>query len=57
MVRLRMAVERLVRDERGQDLMEYALVVVLIAVATVLALGTVGSTVVRVLWTPIGPAI
>jgi Flp pilus assembly pilin Flp len=52
-----MAVERLVRDERGQDLMEYALVVVLIAVATVLALGTVGSTVVRVLWTPIGPAI
>jgi Flp pilus assembly pilin Flp len=43
----------LVRDERGQDLLEYGLLVVLIAVGAVLTLGTLGTTINRVLWLPI----
>ena len=57
MVRLRMAVEHLVRDENGQDLIEYGLLVVLIAIAAVLAVGTLGTTINRVLWLPIVSAI
>ena len=53
MVRLRMAAEYLIRDERGQDLLEYALLVALIVVAAVVALGALGTTVTRVLWNPI----
>jgi Flp pilus assembly pilin Flp len=57
MVRLRLAVEHLIRDENGQDLIEYGLLVVLIAIAAVLAVGTLGSTISRVLWSPIVAAI
>jgi Flp pilus assembly pilin Flp len=57
MVRLRMAVEHLVRDENGQDLIEYGLLVVLVAMAAVLAVGALGETVNRVLWLPLVSAI
>lgn len=56
-LRLRMAIAHLVRDESGQDLIEYGLLVVLIAAAAVLVLGTVGTTINRVLWLPIVTAI
>ena len=45
MARLRIAVEHLIRDENGQDLIEYGLLVVLVAAAAVLAVGTLGTTV------------
>ena len=57
MVRFLMAVQRLVRDERGQDLLEYGLLVVLIALVAVLAVGTLGTTVNTKLWLPIVSAI
>jgi Flp pilus assembly pilin Flp len=57
MVRLRIAIEHLLRDERGQDLIEYGLLVVLIAAAAVIAVGALGTTIHRVLWIPIGSAI
>ena len=44
------AVNRMVRTEDGQDLLEYAMVVVLIAVAAVVAVERVGSTINAVLW-------
>jgi Flp pilus assembly pilin Flp len=57
MVRLRMAVEHLLRDERGQDLIEYGLLVVLVAAFAIIAVGTLGTTVHKVLWLPIVSAI
>jgi Flp pilus assembly pilin Flp len=44
------AVNRMVRTEDGQDLLEYAMVVVLIAIGAVVAVERVGSTVNSVLW-------
>jgi Flp pilus assembly pilin Flp len=44
------AVERLSRTDDGQDLLEYALVVALIAVASVIAVGSLGTTVTNTLW-------
>jgi Flp pilus assembly pilin Flp len=52
-----MAVEQLVRDERGQNLLEYGLLVVLVALAAIVAVGTVGTTVAKVMWLPIVSAI
>jgi Flp pilus assembly pilin Flp len=57
MARLRIAVQRLIRDDDGQDLIEYGLLVVLVAAAAILAVGTVGATVARVLWFPIASSI
>ena len=57
MVRFLMAFQRLVRDERGQDLLEYGLLVVLIALVAVLAVGTLGTSVNTKLWLPIVSAI
>jgi Flp pilus assembly pilin Flp len=50
MHRVKLAIERLVHTEEGQDLLEYAMVVVLIAVAAVVAVDRVGNTVNAVLW-------
>jgi Flp pilus assembly pilin Flp len=50
MKRMKAAIERLVRTEDGQDLLEYGMLVVLIAVGAVVALERVGSTVNSVLW-------
>jgi Flp pilus assembly pilin Flp len=44
------AVERLVRTEDGQDLLEYGMIVVLIALAAVVGVNRVGSTINAVLW-------
>ena len=57
MTRLRIAVEHLIRDEQGQDLIEYALLAVLIAAAAVVAVGAMGDTINRVLWSPLATAI
>ena len=43
MQRVILAVRRLVWTEDGQDLLEYGLLVVLIAVASVIAIGSVGT--------------
>jgi Flp pilus assembly pilin Flp len=53
MAHLFIAFGRLVRHDEGQDLIEYALLVVLIAVAAVVAVGTFGSTINTILWVPI----
>jgi Flp pilus assembly pilin Flp len=50
MQRVFFAVQRLARTEDGQDLLEYAMVVVLIAVAAAIAVQRVGETVNAVLW-------
>jgi Flp pilus assembly pilin Flp len=44
------AVDRLVWTEDGQDLIEYAMLVVLIAVAAVVAVGSLGTTIYNVFW-------
>ena len=40
----------LVRNEEGQDLLEYALLVALIALVAVAAVNTVGNTINSVFW-------
>ena len=50
MQRVMVAVDRLARTEDGQDLLEYGLLVVLIAMAVAVAVGQVGNTVSAVLW-------
>jgi pilus assembly protein Flp/PilA len=40
-----------IRDESGQDLLEYALLVALIALVAIGAVTTVGSTIQGVFWT------
>jgi Flp pilus assembly pilin Flp len=44
------AVNRLVKTDEGQDLIEYAMLVVLIAIGAVLAVQRVGETINAVLW-------
>ena len=51
------AVSRLVRNDDGQDLIEYGLVAVLIAIGALLAIGSLGTTVYNVLWQPIAQNI
>jgi Flp pilus assembly pilin Flp len=46
------AVEHLVRDDRGQDLLEYGLLATLIALAALMAVGLVGTTT-STLWSSI----
>ena len=47
------AVTRLVRHDDGQDLIEYALLVSLIAVALIVAVSQLGNTINTVFWQPI----
>jgi Flp pilus assembly pilin Flp len=53
MERVLAAVTRLVRREDGQDLLEYGLLAVLIAVVVIAGITSLGSTVMTVFWTPI----
>jgi len=53
MERVLAAVTRLVRREDGQDLLEYGLLAVLIAVVVIAGITSVGETVMTVFWTPI----
>lgn len=48
--RIVLAVDRLVKTEDGQDLLEYGMIVVLIALAAVVAVERVGNTINAVLW-------
>ena len=50
MARMLVALSRLVRSDDGQDLVEYALLVVLVAVAAVFAVGSLGTTINSVFW-------
>jgi Flp pilus assembly pilin Flp len=52
MHRVLFAVAHLVRDDRGQDLVEYGFLVTLIALAVLLAVGLFG-TATNTLWSPI----
>ena len=52
MHRVLIAVEHLVRDDCGQDLLEYGLLVTLIALAAVAGVGLLGTDV-NILWAPI----
>jgi Flp pilus assembly pilin Flp len=52
MHRVLIAVEHLVRDDCGQDLLEYGLLVTLIALAAVAGVGLFGTHV-NTLWSPI----
>ena len=50
MQRVMAAINSLVRTEDGQDLIEYAMLVVLIAIGAVIAVQRVGDTINAVLW-------
>ncbi|HTC70109.1 MAG TPA: hypothetical protein VK662_11110 [Acidothermaceae bacterium] len=52
MYRVLIAVEHLVRDDRGQDLLEYGLLITLIALAALATVGLFGTSA-NTLWTPI----
>jgi Flp pilus assembly pilin Flp len=56
MQRVMVAVDRLAKTEEGQDLLEYAMLVVLIAVGAVIAVQRVGDTINAVLWQAIAAA-
>jgi Flp pilus assembly pilin Flp len=49
-------VNRLRRNEQGQDLMEYGLLLALIAVFAMGAVGLVGNTILNVFWSAIAAA-
>ena len=49
--------ERLVVDDDGQDLLEYGLLAVLIAVVVMTGVTAVGHTIVSVFWQAIGNAV
>jgi len=50
MARVLVAVQRFVRRDRGQDLLEYGLLAALIALAAFVAVTTVGNTINTVFW-------
>jgi pilus assembly protein Flp/PilA len=56
MVRVTACFRALVRDDHGQDLIEYALLASLIAVVAIVVIGDVGTEVAR-LWTAIAGGI
>lgn len=47
----------LLRDEHGQDLIEYALLIAFIALVAVSAVGGLGQAVYDVLWNDLGPRL
>ena len=53
---IRDGLRRLSLDDSGQDLLEYALLVSLIAIAAIGAVSTVGGTIKTVLWDVISDA-
>ncbi len=53
MDRVFIAVGRMLREDRGQDLLEYGLLVVLITIAAMVVVGTLGNVVNTRLWLPI----
>jgi Flp pilus assembly pilin Flp len=53
MKRVLAAVSHLVRRDDGQDLLEYGLLAVLIAVVVIAGITSLGSTITNVFWQPI----
>lgn len=50
------AISRLVRQDTGQDLVEYGLLMMLIAVGAIFAIGGLGDTIHTLFWIPIANA-
>jgi Flp pilus assembly pilin Flp len=57
MARLMKAIERVLSQESGQDLIEYGLLAALIAVVAMVSVGALGNTIYIVFWEKIGAAI
>ena len=57
MEHLVMTLRRLMRSDEGQDLLEYALLVALIAVVAAGSVAAVGNTLFSVFWQSIGQAV
>lgn len=53
MERLLAAVNHLLRRDDGQDLLEYGLLAVLIAVVVLAGMTSLGNTIMNIFWTPI----
>ena len=47
-------IARLARKDEGQDLLEYAMLMALIAVGAVMAVTQLGRTITDIFWSPIG---
>jgi Flp pilus assembly pilin Flp len=57
MTKLMQAIDRLVLRDDGQDLLEYALLMALIAIVAMVGVTSVGQTIQNVFWTGIGQAV
>ena len=57
MTKLIKAMNRLVRRDDAQDLLEYALLMGLIAIVAMVGVTSVGQTIQNVFWTGIGNAV
>ena len=57
MAQMLAAVGRLVRRDEGQDLLEYGLLAVLIAVVAMVSVTALGDTIYTVFWSNIGQAV
>ena len=57
MAQMMAALSRLVRRDDGQDLIEYGLLVALIALVCLAGVSTLGSTIQTVFWNGIGQAV
>jgi Flp pilus assembly pilin Flp len=57
MKQLRASITRLLAGTDGQDLIEYGMLAALIAIAALVAVSSLGSTIESVLWDPIGSSI
>jgi pilus assembly protein Flp/PilA len=57
MAQMMTAIRRLVLRDNGQDLLEYGLLVALIALVCIVGVSTVGTTISNVFWSGIGQAV
>ncbi|MCU1383293.1 MAG: hypothetical protein JWL71_1990 [Acidobacteria bacterium] len=57
MTQLKTSIARLVDGDQGQDLIEYGLLVALIAIVAIVGVSTVGNTIYTVFWSSIGQAV
>jgi pilus assembly protein Flp/PilA len=57
MTQMMATLSRLVRREDGQDLIEYGLLVALIALVCLVGVTTIGNTIQTVFWSGIGQAV
>jgi Flp pilus assembly pilin Flp len=57
MTKLMTAIDRLVLRDDGQDLLEYGLLMALIAIVAIAGVTSVGATIQSVFWNSIGQAV